>query len=86
MPDQTSTVTESDARKMHAWCDSHSPTDTNQTPMAKVIRHFRATVPVPPPTFADELRKAASGLPVEFKLKHQRVYLADRVEAMEEEN
>lgn len=55
----TTPVTEDDAREMHEWCDAHAPSDKNQTPMAKVIRHLRATVPRPPKPLADELREHA---------------------------
>lgn len=55
----TTLVTEDDAREMHEWCDAHAPSDKNQTPMAKVIRHLRATVPRPPKPLADELLELA---------------------------
>ncbi|MGP9720944.1 hypothetical protein [Corynebacterium sp. AOP40-4SA-5] len=89
MPDQTTTVTDDAIRRAHEWCDLHWPTDENRTPMADVIRHYRATVPAPPATLADELREWAGSTPEEGA--HWDEWddfnaLADRVETVEEEN
>lgn len=87
MTDQT--PTDDAVRRAHEWCDLHWPTDENRTPMADVIRHYRATVPAPPKTLADELRDWAGSTPEEGA--HWDEWddfsgLADRVEAVEKEN
>lgn len=82
MPDQTPTVTAGAIRRAHEWCDLHWPTDENRTPMADVIRHYRATVPAPPATLADEIREADwNGLGDQIIAGR----FADRVEAVEKE-
>ncbi|MGP9760683.1 hypothetical protein [Corynebacterium sp. AOP12-C2-36] len=86
--DQTPTVTDEAIRRAHEWCDLHWPTDENRTPMADVIRHYRATVPAPPATLAAELRYRATLLyngDPDGDSAAVISALADRVETVEKE-
>ncbi|WP_145941737.1 hypothetical protein [Corynebacterium glyciniphilum] len=77
-------ISEADVEAMHRWCDM-LPADTPHREAGIVRQVILDVWPAPPKSLADELREAASGLPVQSKLKHQLVSLADRVEVVEKE-